>query len=107
MDDFLTKLKNYDKDHIHDLTMKAMEQYLRDKSFNRANIEKKSMAAGGLCDWAINICGVRFIQMHIKSKPTNSVEKLVLSSLKFQYSNATGTLTNERTQKFTKIFLEN
>ncbi|XP_075250106.1 dynein beta chain, ciliary-like isoform X2 [Convolutriloba macropyga] len=68
VDEFLANLKNYNKDNIHDNAVKAMQQYLNDKTFNRTSIEKKSLAAGGLCEWVINICKYNEVFRDVKPK---------------------------------------
>ncbi|XP_075251829.1 dynein beta chain, ciliary-like [Convolutriloba macropyga] len=55
VDEFLNNLKNYDKDHIHENAIKAMQDYINNEEFNPDIIGKKSFAAAGLCSWAINI----------------------------------------------------
>ena len=55
VDEFLNNLKNYDKDHIHENAIKAMQDYMNNDEFNPEIIGKKSFAAAGLCSWAINI----------------------------------------------------
>ena len=46
---------NYDKDNIHENCLKAVRPYLDDPEFQPDFIRAKSLAAAGLCSWAINI----------------------------------------------------
>lgn len=46
---------NYDKENIADGCLKAVDPYLEDPEFNADFIKGKSIAAAGLCAWAINI----------------------------------------------------
>lgn len=55
VDQFLSDLKNYDKDNIHPNIIKATKPYLHDENFNASYVATKSAAAAGLCEWVINI----------------------------------------------------
>jgi len=55
VDDFLNLLKNYDKENIPEVCLKAIQPYLDNKEFDAELIQGKSLAAGGLCAWVINI----------------------------------------------------
>ncbi|XP_076454452.1 dynein beta chain, ciliary-like [Babylonia areolata] len=55
VDKFLDDLVNYDKDHISEESLKAVQVYLKNKDFNPEFIHSKSIAAAGLCSWVINI----------------------------------------------------
>lgn len=46
---------NYDKENIPDGCLKAIEPYLANPEFDAEFIRSKSIAAAGLCAWAINI----------------------------------------------------
>ncbi|CAD7941177.1 unnamed protein product [Amoebophrya sp. A25] len=54
---FLDKLKEFDKDHIPNTTLKKMDKYIKDPTFTPAQVAKVSLAAGALCQWvhAMNI----------------------------------------------------
>ncbi|XP_053322781.1 dynein axonemal heavy chain 11 [Spea bombifrons] len=68
VDDFLQALINYDKEHIHENSLKVVkEQYLKDPKFNPDLIRTKSFAAAGLCAWVINI--VRFYEVYCDVEP--------------------------------------
>lgn len=54
-DKFLQELKDYDKEHIPDATVKAVRPYLADSEFDPEIIKTKSNAAAGLCFWVQNI----------------------------------------------------
>lgn len=55
MDGFLDQLINYDKENIPDACLKAVDPFLLDPEFDPDFIKAKSIAAAGLCAWAINI----------------------------------------------------
>ncbi|KAK7507150.1 hypothetical protein BaRGS_00001085, partial [Batillaria attramentaria] len=55
IDKLLDDLINYDKDHVSDESLKAVQVYLKDPEFNPDFIRAKSSAAAGLCSWVINI----------------------------------------------------
>ena len=55
IDAFLDNLINYDKDNIHENCLKAVRPYLDDPEFQPDFIRAKSLAAAGLCSWAVNI----------------------------------------------------
>ena len=55
VDGFLDSLVNYDKENIPDSCLKAIEPYLNNSEFDPSFIKSKSVAAAGLCSWAINI----------------------------------------------------
>ncbi|KAK6170907.1 hypothetical protein SNE40_019193 [Patella caerulea] len=55
VDAFLDNLINYDKDNIPDASLKAVQPYLNDPEFEPDFIKSKSLAAGGLCAWVVNI----------------------------------------------------
>ena len=67
VDPFLDSLIHYDKENIHEGSLKAIRPYLEDKDFNADNIRSKSLAAAGLCAWAINI--VRFYEVYCDVEP--------------------------------------
>ena len=68
VDKFLDDLVHYDKDHISEDSLKAVQPYLRDKGFNPENIRSKSIAAAGLCSWVINIVTYYNIFCDVKPK---------------------------------------
>ncbi|VEL24027.1 unnamed protein product, partial [Protopolystoma xenopodis] len=55
VDVFLDSLINYDKENIHENCLKAVSDYLKDPEFSPEFVQSKSLAAAGLCSWAINI----------------------------------------------------
>ncbi len=67
VDAFLEALLNYDKENIHDSCLKAIKPYLQDPEFEPENIRSKSLAAAGLCAWAINI--VKFYEVYCDVEP--------------------------------------
>ena len=58
---------NYDKEHIHENCLKAIKPFLADPEFDPENIRSKSLAAAGLCAWAINI--VTFYEVYCEVEP--------------------------------------
>ena len=67
MDQFLDSLINYDKENIHENCQKAIKEYLNDPEFDADFIKGKSLAAGGLCSWVINI--VKFYNVYCDVEP--------------------------------------
>lgn len=55
VDQFLDQLINYDKENIHENSLKAVQPYLDDPEFNAEFVRAKSGAAAGLCSWVVNI----------------------------------------------------
>ncbi|CAF0886754.1 unnamed protein product, partial [Adineta ricciae] len=64
---FLNTLLNYDKNHIPESSLKAIEEYLRDPDFNPDAIRRVSFAAAGLCAWTINI--VQYYRVYCEVEP--------------------------------------
>ncbi|CAF3056070.1 unnamed protein product [Rotaria socialis] len=64
---FLNSLLTYDKNHIPESSLKAVEEYLRDPDFNPDAIRRVSLAASGLCAWAINI--VQYYRVYCEVEP--------------------------------------
>lgn len=79
VDKFLDDLINYDKDHISEDALKAVQPYLRDKGFNPENIRSKSIAASGLCSWVINI--VTYYNIFCEVKPKRDALEQATSDL--------------------------
>ncbi|XP_052825334.1 dynein beta chain, ciliary isoform X1 [Octopus bimaculoides] len=67
VDSFLTNLKEYNKENIHENCRKAIQPYLNDKDFNPEFIHAKSTAAAGLCAWVINI--MKFYEVFCEVEP--------------------------------------
>ncbi|XP_008208864.1 dynein beta chain, ciliary-like [Nasonia vitripennis] len=65
-DQFLSSLKNYDKENIHPEVVKAIQPYINDKEFDPEFIQSKSQAAAGLCSWVINIMVFHYINENVK-----------------------------------------
>ena len=68
VDGFLQSLITYDKDHIPPECQKAVQPYLNDPEFNAENIKTKSLAAAGLCAWAINIMSYYVVFCEVEPK---------------------------------------
>ncbi|XP_072167681.1 dynein beta chain, ciliary [Diadema setosum] len=67
VDAFLDSLINYDKENIHENCLKAIKEYLSDSEFEPEFIKGKSLAAGGLCSWVVNI--VNFYNIYCDVEP--------------------------------------
>uniref|UniRef100_T1IH86 AAA+ ATPase domain-containing protein n=1 Tax=Strigamia maritima TaxID=126957 RepID=T1IH86_STRMM len=67
VDQFLDDLIKYDKQNIHPDIVKAVTPYLKDPDFTPDFVRGKSLAAAGLCSWAINI--VRFYEIYCDVEP--------------------------------------
>lgn len=67
VDQFLSDLINYDKENMSPEIVKACQQYTKDPEFNPQNILSKSIAAGGLCAWVINI--LKFYDVFVVVEP--------------------------------------
>ncbi|GAB1597647.1 dynein beta chain, ciliary isoform X1, partial [Argonauta hians] len=67
VDTFLTNLKEYNKENIHENCRKAIQPFLHDKEFNPEFIAAKSTAAAGLCAWVINI--MKFYEVFCEVEP--------------------------------------
>ncbi|CAG0895270.1 unnamed protein product, partial [Cyprideis torosa] len=68
VDQFLSDLKNYDKDNIHPNIIKAAKPYLQNENFNPSYVASKSTAAAGLCEWVINIAAYYVVFCKVKPK---------------------------------------
>ncbi|VDK33899.1 unnamed protein product [Taenia asiatica] len=67
IDQFLDNLINYDKENMHENSLKAVAEYLKDPEFDPNLVRSKSLAAAGLCSWVINI--VKFHEVFCVVKP--------------------------------------
>ncbi|VDD79742.1 unnamed protein product [Mesocestoides corti] len=67
IDQFLDNLINYDKENMHENSLKAVSEYLKDSEFDPNSVRTKSLAAAGLCSWVINI--VKFHEVFCVVKP--------------------------------------
>merc|ERR1719253_1089293 len=48
---FLQRLKNFDKDNMSNATLKKIEKYTKDSTFQPQTVQNVSKAAGALCMW--------------------------------------------------------
>lgn len=64
----MDQLINYDKENIHENNLKAVQPYLDDPEFSPDFIKVKSLAAGGLCAWVVNIIGFYRIFCDVEPK---------------------------------------
>ncbi|GFR19443.1 dynein beta chain, ciliary [Trichonephila clavata] len=55
VDNFLDSLINFDKDNIHENSLRAVQTYLKSPEFKPEVVIGKSQAAAGLCSWVINV----------------------------------------------------
>lgn len=78
-DKFLQELKEYDKEHIPDATVKAVRPFLDDPEFNPEIVKTKSNAAAGLCFWVQNI--VAFHEINQKVIPLREDQALAEKEL--------------------------
>lgn len=67
VDGFLDSLIYFNKEHIHENCLRALQPYLQDPEFNPEFVTSKSYAAAGLCSWVINI--VRFYNVYCDVEP--------------------------------------
>ncbi|XP_055341295.1 LOW QUALITY PROTEIN: dynein beta chain, ciliary-like [Paramacrobiotus metropolitanus] len=68
VDLFLEQLKTYDKEHIHENCLKAVDPFLKKPEFqDPASVESKSRAAAGLCAWVVNI--VNYYRVYCDVEP--------------------------------------
>uniref|UniRef100_H2Y9A0 Dynein axonemal heavy chain 11 n=1 Tax=Ciona savignyi TaxID=51511 RepID=H2Y9A0_CIOSA len=67
VEQFLDTLINYDKEHIHENSLKATRQYMEDPDFKPDTVRTKSFAAAGLCAWVVNI--VRWYDVYCDVEP--------------------------------------
>ena len=68
VDKFLSDLKHYDKDNIHENCRREVKPYLNDPSFTPELIRTQSQAAAGLCSWVINILKYYEVYMDVLPK---------------------------------------
>ena len=87
VDQFLDSLINFDKENIHDSNLVAIRPYLDDKEFDADFIRGKSLAAAGLCAWAVNI--VTFYEVFCDVEP----KRLALAAANAELSAAKEKLT--------------
>jgi dynein heavy chain len=66
--EFIGKLKNYDKDNIKESLLKKLKKYTTDPRFEPAAIAKKSGAAKSMCMWARALDSYAGVMKIIKPK---------------------------------------
>nr|XP_031530690.1 dynein heavy chain 9, axonemal-like [Vicugna pacos] len=79
VDSFLDSLIHFDKENIHENSLKAIRPYLQDPEFNPEFVATKSSAAAGLCSWVINI--VRFYEVFCDVEPKRQALSKATSDL--------------------------
>ena len=67
-EDFLNRLKDYDKDHVPDYSLKAVKAYIERPDFTPEKVNNVSSAASGLCSWVINVIKYYDIYCYVKPK---------------------------------------
>jgi len=75
---FLEFVKNYDGANIADWILKDLEPILAADGFNKENMLRKSVAAGNLVSWVINIVEYNKIYKTVKPlmEASDAAEKL-------------------------------
>ncbi|CAG9313552.1 unnamed protein product [Blepharisma stoltei] len=90
---FLTNFKTHiDNQDVPDKNFKAVRQYLSLDHFNGEAMKTKSLAAKGLCEWAINITAYYDCVREVEPKR----EALRQASIQLNQANEKLTLTKER-----------
>ncbi|CAD7689680.1 unnamed protein product [Nyctereutes procyonoides] len=107
VDGFLDSLINFDKEHIHESCLKAIQPYLQDPDFNPELVATKSYAAAGLCSWVVNI--VRFYEVFCDVEPkrqalSRATSDLTAAQEKLAAVKAKITHLNENLAKLTAKF---
>ncbi|KAG8446024.1 hypothetical protein GDO86_013774 [Hymenochirus boettgeri] len=107
VDAFLDSLVNFKKESIHENCIKSIQPYLQDPEFNPDFIASKSLAAAGLCSWAINI--VKFFEVYCEVEPKRQAlnkanADLAAAEEKLSSIKAKIALLNENLAKLTAKF---
>ncbi|XP_014248489.1 dynein beta chain, ciliary-like isoform X2 [Cimex lectularius] len=79
VDQFLYNLQNFNKENIHPEVVKAIQPYLADPDFDPKRVVTKSSAAGGLCEWVINI--MKFHEVWMVVLPKKNAEAAARNEL--------------------------
>ena len=58
---------HYDKENIHESNLKAIQPYLANPEFEPELVKGKSLAAGGLCAWTVNV--IKFFHVFCDVEP--------------------------------------
>ncbi|KAM6469113.1 dynein axonemal heavy chain 9 [Liasis olivaceus] len=88
VDSFLDSLIHFNKENIHENSLRALQPYLQDPTFNPELVASKSYAAAGLCSWVINI--VRFYNVYCDVEP----KRQALNKANAELANAQEKLAN-------------
>ncbi|ETE67846.1 Dynein heavy chain 9, axonemal, partial [Ophiophagus hannah] len=88
VDGFLDSLIHFNKENIHENSLRALQPYLQDTTFNPELVASKSYAAAGLCSWVINI--VRFYNVYCDVEP----KRQALNKANAELANAQEKLAN-------------
>ncbi|XP_054720541.1 dynein axonemal heavy chain 11-like [Uloborus diversus] len=67
VDNFLDSLVNFDKNNIHENSLRAVQTYLAGPEFLPEVVIGKSQAAAGLCSWVINV--VKYYEVYCNVEP--------------------------------------
>ncbi|KAF8787223.1 Dynein beta chain like protein [Argiope bruennichi] len=67
VDNFLDSLINFDKDNIHENSLRAVQTYIKSPEFKPEVVVGKSQAAAGLCSWVINV--LKYYEVYCDVEP--------------------------------------
>lgn len=81
VDQFLDSLIHYDKENIGENNLKEVQRYLDEPEFTYENILTKSLAAAGICSWAVNI--VSYYRIFCDVEPKRMALKAANEELAF------------------------
>merc|ERR1712146_579246 len=65
---FLSRLENYDKDHIDQAAIARLAHYVDDPDFRPEKVRSAAHAAGGLCAWVHAIVSYHHLNNELKVK---------------------------------------
>ncbi|RKO98183.1 hypothetical protein CXG81DRAFT_17063 [Caulochytrium protostelioides] len=68
VDSFLESLISFNKEAIDKSNLDAIDPYLANPNFNENYMRSKSVAAAGLCSWAVNIVGYYRVYCDVEPK---------------------------------------
>jgi len=71
---FLDMLREFDRDHIPDKVIKAVEPYIKDPEFTPKQIEKASKACTAICMWAQAMYKYHFVALGVAPKKAKLAE---------------------------------
>lgn len=107
VDQFLDELITFDKENIGANNLKEAQVYLSNPEFEYENIKIKSLAAAGLCSWAVNIVSYYLVFCDVEPKRIAlkaANEELSSAQEKLSKIQAKLNLLNENLQELTDEF---